>query len=216
LSETPDFQKTLDRYFSGDQQAELVMVDVLRRLGETYALRRGLKGFDVDAAGVDFAAYILIERAAELKEYPGNKTYYLRRAARWFVANLARNLQTHRTVPLMVETETAQWELHPEAAERLIAPSAQDVLMEALALDEVDQIVERFPKKDQDLYQRCFKDGLNCQEASEDLGWTAPATRKRMERLRKRLKAALDQAGFVSSASIPDGSTASLGIEQKA
>src|SRR5690349_10423660 len=101
----------LERYFSGDPDAELWVVDSLRKLGETYAKRRGLRGFDADAAGVDFAAYILLERAAELKDYSGNPSYYLRRAARWFIANLARSLQTNRTVPLWVETEASSWEV---------------------------------------------------------------------------------------------------------
>jgi DNA-directed RNA polymerase specialized sigma24 family protein len=190
----------LERYFSGDPEAELLMVKLLRRLGEIYAKRRGLRGFDADAAGVDFAAYILVERISDLRDYPGNKSYYLRRAARWFIANLARSLQSDRTVPLMVETEVSQWEIHPEAAERLVSPSVQDVLMEQLAWDEVDHIVAGFPEKDQQLYQRCFKDGLNCQEAADDLSWNAAATRKRMERLRRRLKTALGSASSVSGA----------------
>jgi hypothetical protein len=147
----------LERYFSGDHEAELLMVQLLRRLGEVYAKRRGLRGFDADAAGVDFAAYILIERASDLQNYSGNKSYYLRRAAKWFVANLTRSLQSDRTVPLMVETETSQWEILPEAAQRLVSPSAQDVVMEELAWDEVDGLVRGYPEKDRQLYQRCFK-----------------------------------------------------------
>jgi DNA-directed RNA polymerase specialized sigma24 family protein len=189
----------LERYFSGDHEAELLMVQLLRRLGEVYAKRRGLSGFDADAAGVDFAAYILIERASDLQSYPGNKSYYLRRAAKWFVANLCRGLQSDRTVPLMIETETSQWEILPEAAQRLVSPSAQDVVMEELAWDEVDDLVRGYPEKDRQLHQRCFKDGLNCQEAADDLNWNAAAARKRMERLRRRLKTDMETAAITPS-----------------
>lgn len=50
------------------------------------------------------------------------------------------------------------------------------------------QALDGLPKEDRDLVRLCFIEGLSYDEASAALGLTLPATRKRVQRIRGRLR----------------------------
>jgi DNA-directed RNA polymerase specialized sigma24 family protein len=186
--------EVLERYLQGDTQTELIVVEALRRLGEGYARRLGLQSFDVDVIGVDFAAYMLTEGIPGLRRYPGDKKAYLRRAARWFASNQSRSLRNGRLVALEVPEDlwlqgsTVGAGVLPEA---LTVPDTQSVVMEKQTFEEMDRLVSRLSGADQQIYHLCMREGRNCVEAANALGWKPAAARKRLERLRLRLRSAL-------------------------
>src|SRR3712207_1919324 len=93
----------LHRYLAGDRHVEPAAVQELRRAGEAAAHRLRLQPADVDAVGVDFAAYLLTQAHPAAPRERHHLGPYVRQAARWFASKQSRG-GWHRRVELMDET----------------------------------------------------------------------------------------------------------------
>jgi RNA polymerase sigma factor (sigma-70 family) len=87
-----------------------------------------------------------------------------------------RRLIRHEASDLEAVDHLQQWE---RGRDRREATEELDSLREAL---------DGLPPVDRDLVRLCFEEGLSYDEASRALGLTPPATRKRVQRIRGRLR----------------------------
>jgi len=163
---------------AGQSHLEPEVIRVLRQVGEAAARRQGLQSGDVDAAGIDFAAYLLV-RLSHLSTVPDLAIpAYLRTSARRFVAREAARL-SQECLPLVSETVLGQldpWE---------------DMVATRLLAGEIGAAADTLPEAERHLYSVCLVEGHDCAEAAALLGCSHVAARKRLERLKRRLRSLL-------------------------
>lgn len=176
----------LQLYLSGDKAYEAAAIRRLRRIGETAATRMGMQARDVDEIGVDFAGFILTEVAEVLRRYPGCLEGYLRRSARWFTSNRTRDVWCRRVV-LMERMEDAESVDLEEARRDEVALT----VVRRQFMEKLEELVSSLPAAERSIYQLCVVEGRSCAEAAELMACTPAAARKRLERLRRHLRARL-------------------------
>lgn len=180
--------RALQSYLSGQKQQEGNAVSYLRAIGERSARRAGLQPADVDALGVDFAAYILSETAGKMQQVTWLSPTYIQQAARWFTAKQLRRLRTHQRHQADAPLAT---EVLP-----FCGPDVSSLVVGQELARSIRSAVSRLPHADQRLFQDCLVDGKDSRHVAEELGCSSAAVRKRLERLRARLRQDLESAGY--------------------
>lgn len=173
----------LQLYLFGDEAHERVAIETLRRIGEAAARHAGMQARDVDEIGVDFAGFILTERADSVRACADGHGAYLRRSAHWFVTHQRRQAWARRVV-LVEQVEETEQMAAPE-------PPVDEVATAVLRRDlweRLERVVSHLPEPDQRLYEICIRDGSSCAEAAERLKCKPAAARKRLERLRRHVR----------------------------
>jgi RNA polymerase sigma factor (sigma-70 family) len=162
--------------------ADPLAMDVLRKLGEHAARQLGLQPADIEAVGVDFAAFVLTGGLPRLEEHGGSQPAYLLRAAHWFAAKEARAIrQSARPAALAVSPDLP---VPP-------TPSPEAELLERELADRIARAVAHLSEGEQRVFQVCLVEGRSSTEAAADLGCTPAAVRKRLQRLKAHLRRVL-------------------------
>jgi RNA polymerase sigma factor (sigma-70 family) len=167
---------------TGTAEADPLAMDVLRKLGEHAARQLGLQPTDIEAVGVDFAAFVLTGGLPHLEEHGGSQPAYLLRAAHWFAAKEARAIR---------QSTRAARQPAPQELPVLATPSPEAELLEHELADRIAGVVAHLSEAEQRAFQVCLVEGRSSTDAAVELGCTPVAVRKRVQRLKAHLRRVL-------------------------
>jgi hypothetical protein len=171
-------------YLAGEPLSEKAAFERLRGLGSAAARACGFSGHDANEVGVDFAACLIAGEWTTLtlpaRGEPDLRAR-VRLAAHWYALRAWRVRRRIADAELTLE-RGAEIDVPPQLSD------AEDSIAVATAW------IAGRPAGDRQLYEVCIIQGKDCHAAADALGCTPAAARKRLERLRRQLRALLKES----------------------